>query len=79
MCSSDLGAQHRIALIGFDDVLLADLLDPPVSVVAQDPAAIGRAAAELLFARLDGEDAPPRHLVVPTRLIARGSGEIVAP
>jgi LacI family transcriptional regulator len=73
-----LGAQHRVALVGFDDVTLADLLDPPVSVVAQDPAAIGRAAAELLFARLDGDDGPPRHRIVPTTLIARGSGEIVA-
>src|SRR6266508_975634 len=71
-----LGLQHRVALVGFDDFPLADLLDPRVSVVAQDPAAIGRAAAELLFARLDGDRGPPRHVVVLTRLIPRGSGEI---
>ena len=52
------------------------MLVPRVSVVAQDPTAIGRAAAELLFARLDGDRRPPRQVVVPTRLIARGSGEI---
>jgi LacI family transcriptional regulator len=74
-----LRLQRRVALIGFDDILLADLLNPPVSVVAQDPGAIGRTAAELLFARLDGDRTPPRHLVVPTRLIPRGSGEIAAP
>lgn len=72
-----LGLQHGVALLGFDDFPLADLLDPRVSVIAQDPAAIGRAAAELLFARLDGDGAAPRHLVVPTRLVARGSGEIL--
>jgi len=71
-----LGLQHRVALVSFDDFPLADLLVPRVSVVAQDPTAIGRAAAELLFARLDGDRRPPRHVVVPTRLIARGSGEI---
>jgi LacI family transcriptional regulator len=71
-----LGLQHRVALVGFDDFPLADLLDPRVSVVAQDPTAIGRAAAELLFARLDGDSRPPQHVVVPTRLTARGSGEI---
>jgi LacI family transcriptional regulator len=71
-----LGLQRRVALVGFDDFPLADLLDPRVSVVAQDPTAIGRAAAELLFARLDGDHRPPRHVVVPTRLIARGSGEL---
>jgi LacI family transcriptional regulator len=71
-----LGLKHRVALVGFDDFPLADLLDPRVSVVAQDPAAVGRGAAELLFARLDGDRTPPRHLVVPTRLVLRGSGEI---
>src|SRR6266511_413214 len=73
-----LGLQHRVALVGFDDVLLADLLDPRVSVIAQDPATLGRTAAELLFARLDGDRSPPRHLVVPTRLVPRGSGELAA-
>jgi LacI family transcriptional regulator len=71
-----LGLQQRIALLSFDDFPLADLLVPRVSVVAQDPTAIGRTAAELLFARLDGDRRPPRHVVVPTRLIARGSGEL---
>jgi LacI family transcriptional regulator len=72
----DAGLQHSIALVGFDDVTLADALEPPVSVVAQDAAALGRQAAEILFARIDGEDRPTQHVVVPTPLIARGSGEI---
>jgi LacI family transcriptional regulator, galactose operon repressor len=73
-----LGLQSRVAVVGFDDVLLADLLQPPVSVIAQAPAELGRAAAQLLFQRLEGNDSPPRHVVVPTRLVARGSGEIPA-
>jgi LacI family transcriptional regulator len=73
------GVQHRVALVGFDDFLLADLLDPAVSVVAQDPTTLGRTAAELLFARLDGDRGPPRQQVVPTRLVPRGSGELPAP
>jgi len=72
------GLQRRIAVVGFDDFLLADLLDPGVTVVAQDPAAIGRTAAELLFARLGGDRQPDRHVVVPTRLLQRGSGEVTA-
>jgi LacI family transcriptional regulator len=71
-----LGLQHRVALVGFDDFPLADLLDPRVSVVTQDPTAIGRTAAELLFGRLDGDRGPHRHVVLPTRLLPRGSGEI---
>jgi LacI family transcriptional regulator len=74
----ELGLHQRVALIGFDDVQLADLLDPAVSVIAQDPPALGRTAARLLLTRLDGDDGPPKHVVVPTQLVARGSGEIPA-
>jgi LacI family transcriptional regulator len=72
----ELGLEHTTALVGFDDVELADLLEPAVTVVAQDPAAIGRAAADILFRRLDGDDSPPQHVVIDVELIARGSGEI---
>ena len=64
-----------IALIGFDDIPLADLVDPAISVVAQDPQGIGQVAAELLFRRLDGDTSPTVHHVMPVELIARGSGE----
>jgi LacI family transcriptional regulator len=70
------GRRKRPALIGFDDFELADLLDPPVSVVAIDPGTLGRTAAELLFARLDGDTSPPRRIVLPVRLVPRGSGEL---
>lgn len=72
------GLQHRVALVGFDDVMLADLLDPAISVVAQDPRALGRTAADLLLGRLAGDRSPSKHVVVATRLIPRGSGEIPA-
>jgi LacI family transcriptional regulator len=74
-----LGLEQRIALVGFDDFLLADLLQPAVTVVAQDPAAIGRAACETLFGRMDGSRAPVGVRTIPTRLIERGSGEIPPP
>lgn len=70
------GRQHRTALVGFDDVDLADLLSPGVTVVAQDPAAIGRLGATRLFARLAGDTSPAEQILVPARLIQRGSGEI---
>src|SRR5579875_4026799 len=71
-----LGLEHRIALVGFDDFTLADLLDPPVTVVAQDPATMGRLGAELLFRRIRGWGGRPQRRIVPTRLVPRGSGEI---
>jgi LacI family transcriptional regulator len=71
-----LGLQHELAMVSFDDILLADALDPGLTVVAQDPMTLGRTAAELVFSRLDGYDGPSRHVVVPTALIERGSGEL---
>jgi LacI family transcriptional regulator len=73
----ELDLHQRVALIGFDDILLADLLQPGITVIAQDPAAIGRTAAEMLFRRLDGDLSPSEHRIIPTRMIYRGSGEIV--
>lgn len=68
--------EREIALIGFDDVSLADMVDPAISVVAQDPQALGRASADLLFRRLDGEEIDAVQVVIPVKLIPRGSGEI---
>jgi LacI family transcriptional regulator len=65
-----------IALVGFDDFELADLLAVPITVIRHDPARMGGQAAALAFGRLDGDDRPPQEIVVPTELIRRGSGEI---
>jgi LacI family transcriptional regulator len=70
------GLRHAVALVGFDDVPLADALDPGLTVVAQDAAALGRTAAERLFARLDGDAGPSQTVLLETTLVARGSGEI---
>jgi LacI family transcriptional regulator len=65
-----------VAVVGFDDFELADLLATPVTVVGYDPGELGRAGAELLFARMGGDLRPPQRIVIPTRLIIRGSGAL---
>jgi LacI family transcriptional regulator len=70
------GREAEIALVGFDDFELADLLAMPTTVIRHDAFALGAEAAALAFDRLDGADAPPRRVVVPTELIPRGSGEV---
>jgi LacI family transcriptional regulator len=72
----DLALENRVAMVGFDDFPLADMLRPGISVMAQDIEAIGRLAAHALFRRLDGDQSPTATTTVPTRLITRGSGEI---
>jgi LacI family transcriptional regulator len=66
--------RRSVAMVGFDDFELADLLG--VTVIAQDSAELGRQAAQLLFQRLDGDRSPPHHIMIPTRMLGRGSGEL---
>ena len=72
----DLQLEHRVALIGFDDIVLADLVRPAITVIAPDPSRLGTIAAERIFARLDGDTSSVQTVVVSAKLIARGSGEI---
>ena len=64
-------AQDRPAIVGFGDFALADLVSPPVSVLAYDSVLIGRTAGELVVRRLAGEESPPRTVHVPVRLVTR--------
>jgi LacI family transcriptional regulator len=77
----DAGRSRDVALVGFDDFPMSDLLDPGLTVVRQDVRTIGKTAAELLLSRIECEDPPAaaRHVVLPTQLVARGSGEIAPP
>src|SRR3954469_10238525 len=63
-----------LALVSFGDFPMAASLDPSVTVIDQDPSAVGRFAAERLFARIDS---PGRRLrrrtVLPVSLIERAS------
>ena len=72
----DLGLHERIAHVGFDDVLLADVVRPGITVVPQYPLELGRRAALLLFSRLAGSNEPLARDIVPAAIVERGSGEI---
>ncbi len=73
------GLQRSVALVGFDDFPLADVIEPGLTVIGQDTSRIAEKVAELLFARLDGSTARPHHVILPPTLIVRGSGEIPPP
>ena len=69
---------RKVAVVGFDDLDLATVVEPPLTVIDQDPETIGRIAAEEIFGWLGGT-VPTKDVVVPVRLIVRGSGEIPGP
>jgi LacI family transcriptional regulator len=74
-----LGLQHRIAQVGFDDVDLASVVTPGITVVPQHPSDLGRRAAETLFSRIEDPTRSRVCDIVASPIIARGSGEIRGP
>jgi LacI family transcriptional regulator len=68
---------EHVALVGFDDFELADLLG--TTVVRHDSHRMGSHAAALAFDRLDGVARATRRVTLPTELVMRGSGEIPPP
>lgn len=60
-----------LALVGFDDLELATVLNPPLTVIAQDYPAMGSAALDMIITRLHKPHLPVRQTVTPVRLIDR--------
>jgi LacI family transcriptional regulator len=75
----ELGLNRTVALVGFGDFTISDMLDPGMTVVAQHPERIGRVAAERILDRIGGDRQEPRTYIVPCELILRGSGEVPPP
>ena len=69
-----LAVPRAVSVVGFDDHLLADLLDPPLSVIDRDIENQGAVAMRMLLARLSGDvTGPGRTVRLDTRLIRRSS------
>jgi LacI family transcriptional regulator, galactose operon repressor len=66
---------EQVALVGFDDFELAEILHPTLTVVRQSASELGRAAANLLFDRLKRGEFPDEgsRIVLPVELIIRRS------
>ena len=74
-----LRVPENIAIVGFDDFELAEVLGTPLTVVRQTPTGIARAAAELLFKKITNlregpvTEGQPAKMLFPTDLIIRRS------
>lgn len=63
-----------VAVVGFDDSPVGPHTDPPLSTVHQPVEEMGRQMTRLLLARIRGEALSELAIVLPTRLVVRGSG-----
>jgi len=62
-----------LAVVGFDDIGLASLIQPQLTTVRQNMEALGEAAAEGLGRMIEDPDAAPVRQLVPTTLVVRAS------
>ena len=64
----------QLSFVGFDDLDLAEILNPPLTVVDRPMSEQGALAMRLLLSRIDQPDGrPPQRVVLDTRLIVRRS------
>ena len=68
-----LGCPEDVSVVGFDNLDLVDLLQPPLTTVQQPVYRLGVTATELLIQRITGLKAAPREILLETELIRRGS------
>jgi LacI family transcriptional regulator len=71
----DLRIPQDLALVGFDDFEMADMMTPAITAIRQPVDVMGRVAAELLFSRLTNskEREKPKRIMLPVELIVRDS------
>jgi LacI family transcriptional regulator len=62
-----------LAVVGWDDVLAARYISPPLTTVRQPIRDLGRIAAQCLQARIAGADPAGEPQIVPTHVIVRSS------
>jgi DNA-binding LacI/PurR family transcriptional regulator len=65
-----------LAVMGFDDVPMAEYLWPPLTSVRQPIREAGRKCVEILVALLEGQSPPDTHVLLLPTLIVRQSSAL---
>lgn len=63
----------EVSVVGFDDIPIAALWDPPLTTVSVSMAAIGAAGMARVMRLLNGSDRGQRTVIHPAELVMRGS------
>ncbi|MEU4742289.1 LacI family DNA-binding transcriptional regulator [Actinosynnema sp. NPDC023658] len=62
-----------VAVVGFDDLMIASTAVPPLTTIRQDVEQLGRTMTWRLMAELAGEENLPPFLLLPTAMVSRSS------
>lgn len=73
-----LSIPHDVSIVGFDDVPMGELLDPPLTVVRQPTYQMGARAAQLLMRRIQEPGAPIQETMLSASLVVRSSTRALA-
>ncbi len=68
-----LRVPSQVAVIGMSNIEMSRYANPPLTTVEVPMEAMGIEAARILARRIQGDDAPPRRVLLPSRLILRDS------
>jgi LacI family transcriptional regulator len=63
----------KLSVIGFDDIAMSSYSVPSLTTVAQPKYALGQQVADILLKRIQGDETPVMHVILPTRLVVRQS------
>ncbi len=62
-----------IAVVGFDNIDLSTMTIPPLTTIKQPSFQIGQQACEMLLNQIENPSITPKHVILDTELIVRGS------
>jgi LacI family transcriptional regulator len=68
-----LAVPRDVAVVGFDDVQVAPLLQPPLTTIRQDKEALGGAAGASLIRMIEDPNIEPPVITIPVELVVRES------
>jgi LacI family transcriptional regulator len=68
-----LAVPADIAVVGFDDIQLAAMMQPALTTIRQNKLGLGSAAAEALLRMIERDGAPPPGITLPVELVVRAS------
>lgn len=73
--SRELGVHipNDLSVVGFDNTLLATIIDPPLTTIAQPVDEMGRQVMDLLVAEIEGEKQTKKRIILSPELIIRQS------
>lgn len=71
--AAGLRVPEDVSIVGFDDIEIAPLVDPPLTTIRQDKLGLGLAAARGLVQQIENPELTPPVLTLPVELIRRAS------